>query len=173
MENALRGAQEDLNSGISSKRKNPDVIAPTRMHNPQPTRQLVKNETGNFMEPTSSLVFCVSGDMRVKTPPMTEFVADCSHLRPTEVSLNRVRDFLVYWNREESRYIFLLMTIGRYTDNAKYYDLESCLREMSVHESLKGVSYFALPQNGTVDDRLEWANFAICHSRFFKIFNVP
>ena len=173
MENAHGGAQEDLNSGSSSKRKDPDVIAQTRMHNPQPPRELLKNETGNFMEPTSLLVFCVSGDMRVKTQPMTEFVVDYSHLRPTEDSLNRFGEFLVDWNRKESRYIFLLMTIGKHTDNAKYDDLKSCLREMSAHESLKGVSYFALPQNGTVNDRLEWANVAICLSRFFKIFTVP
>ena len=74
METALGGAQEDLNSGSSSKKKDTDVIAHARMHFPHPPREVVKYARGNFMESSSSLVFCVSGDMRVKSSPMTEFV---------------------------------------------------------------------------------------------------
>ena len=73
MEKALGGAQEDLNSGSSSKKKNTDVIAHARVHIPQPPREVVKYATGNFMESTSSLVFCVSADMRVKSSSLTKF----------------------------------------------------------------------------------------------------
>ena len=51
------------------------------------------------MESSSSLVFCVSGDMRVKSSPMTDFVVRYSLLRPTEDSVNRVGGMLVYWDR--------------------------------------------------------------------------
>ena len=95
METALGGAQEDLDSGSSSKKKNTDVIAHARIQIPHPPRELVKYATGNFMESSSSLVFCVSGDMRVKSSPMTEFVVRYSHLRPTEDSVNRVGGMLV------------------------------------------------------------------------------
>ena len=88
MQTALGGAQEDLNSGSSSKKKNTDVIAHARMHIPHPPRETVKYATGNFMESSNSLVFCVSGDMRVKSSPRTEFVVGYSNLRPREDSVN-------------------------------------------------------------------------------------
>ena len=120
------------------------------------------------MESSSSLVSCVSGDMRVKSSPMTEFVVRYSHLRPTEDSLNRVGGMLVYWDNEQSRYIYLLMTKEKYTDVAKYDDLKSCLREMSAHAALKGNSCFAMLTIGVVDDRLEWKNVAICLKSIFQ-----
>ena len=109
MEKALGGAQEDLKGGFSLKEKDMDVIAHARMHIAHPPREVVKYATGNFIESSSSLVFCVSGDMRVKSSPMTDFVVSYSHLRPTEDSNNRVAGMLVYWNSEQSRYIFLFM----------------------------------------------------------------
>ena len=42
MEKALGGAQEDLNNGSSSKKKNDDVIAHARMHIPFPPPEVVK-----------------------------------------------------------------------------------------------------------------------------------
>ena len=123
------------------------------------------------MESSSSLVFCVSGDMRVKSSPMTAFVVRYSHLRPTEDSVNRVGGILVYWDSVQSRYIYLLMTKEKYIDMAKYDDLKSSLREMSAHAALKGVSCFAMPQIGVVDDRLEWTNVAIClESKFQDVY---
>ena len=74
MEKALGGAREDLNSGSSSKKEDTDVIAHARMHIPHPPREVVKYATGDFMESSSSMVFSVSGDMRVRSSPMTEFV---------------------------------------------------------------------------------------------------
>ena len=60
------------------------------------------------------------------------------------------------------------MTEEKYTDVAKYDDLKSCLREMSEHAALKGVSRFAMPRIGVVDDRLEWTNVAICLESIFQ-----
>ena len=57
METALGGAQEDLNGGSSSKKKDTDVIAHARMRIPHPPIEVVKYATGNFMESSSSLVF--------------------------------------------------------------------------------------------------------------------
>ena len=168
MEKALGDAQEDLNSASSSKTKNDDVITHARMHSLHPPRVVVKYGTGNFMELSSSLVFCVSGDMRVKSSPMTEFVVRYSHLRPTEDSVNRVGGMLVYWDSEQSRYIYLLMTKEKYTDVAKYNNLKSCLREMSARAALKSISCFAMPRIGVVDDRLEWTDVAICLETIFE-----
>ena len=168
MEKALGGAQEGLKSGSSSKKKDTDVIAHARMRIPHPPREVVKYATGKFMESSSSLVSCVSGDMRAKSSPMTKFVVRYSHLRPTEDSVNHVRGMLVYWDSELSRYIYLLMTKEKYTDVAKYDDLKSCLRKMSAHAALKGVSCFAMPRIGVVDDRLEWTNVAICLESIFQ-----
>ena len=166
MEKALGGAQEDLNSGGSWKRKDADVIAHARVHIPHPAREIVKYATVNFMESSSSLVFCVSGDMRIKSSPMTDFVVKYSHLRPTEDSVNCVGGVLVYWDSEQSRYIYLLMTKGKYTDVAKY-DTKLCLIEINAHAALKGISCFAMPRIGVVDDRLEWTNVAICLESIF------
>ena len=168
IEKALRGAQEDLTSGSSSKKKDSDVIAHARIQIPHPPRKVAKYATGNFMESSSSLVFCVSGDMRVKSSPMTEFFVRYSHLRPTEDSVNRFGGMLVYWDSGHSRYIYLLMTKEEYTDVAKYDDLKSCLIEMSAHAALKGVSRLAMPRIGVVDDRLEWANVAVCLEPIFQ-----
>ena len=60
------------------------------------------------------------------------------------------------------------MTKEKYTDVAKYDDLKSCLREMSAHATLKGVSCFAMPRIGVVDDRLEWTNVPICLESLFQ-----
>ena len=120
-----------------------------------PPREVVKNATGNFMESSSSLVFCVSGKMRVKSSPMTDIVVRFPQFRPTEVSVNRVGGMLVYWDGEQSRYIYLLMTKENYTDIAKFDDLKPCLREMSAHAALKGVSCFEMPRNGVLVERLE------------------
>ena len=159
---------------VVPRKKNADVIARARVHIPHPPREVVKYATGNFMESPSSLVFCVSGGMRVTSSPMTDFVVRFSHSRPTEDSVNRVGGMLVYWDSEQSRYIYLLMTKEKYTDVAKYDDLKSCLREMSVHAALKSVSCFAMPSIGVVDDRLEWTKVAICFESIFqKMFTVP
>ena len=99
---------------------------------------------------------------------MTEFFVRCSHLRSREDSVNRVGGLLVYWDSEQSRYIYLLMTKEKYTDVAKYDDLKSCLREMNAHAALKGVSCFAMPRIRVVDDRLEWTNVAICLETIFQ-----
>ena len=69
MEKALGGAQEDLNGSSSSNKKNDAVITHARTHIPHPPREVVKYATGKFMESSSSLVFCVSGDMRIKSSP--------------------------------------------------------------------------------------------------------
>ena len=90
MEKALGDAQEDLNSGISLQKKDTEVIAHARMHVAHSPREVVKYATGNFMESSSSLVFCVSGSLRVISSPMTDFVVRHSHFRPIEVSVNRV-----------------------------------------------------------------------------------
>ena len=168
MEKALGGAQEDLNGSSSAKKKIDDVIAHARMHIPHPPREVVKYATGNFMESSSSLVFCVSGDMRVRSSRMKECVVRYSQLRPTKDSVNRVGGLLVYWDSEQSRYVYLLMTKEKYTDVAKYDDLKSRLREMSAHAALKGVSCFAMPRIGVVDDRLEWTKVAICLESIFQ-----
>ena len=139
MEKALGGAQEDLNSSSSSKKKNADVIAHVRMHTPHPRREVKKYATGNFMESSSSLVSCASRDMRVKSSAMMDFVFRYSHLRPKEDSVNRVGGMSVYWDSEQSRYIYLLMTKEKYTDVAKYDDLKSFLREMSAHLKLESL----------------------------------
>ena len=82
--------------------------------------------------------------------------------------MNRVGGILVYWDREHSRYIYLLITKEKYTDVAKYDDLKQCLREMSAYAALKGVSCFAMPRIGVADDRLKWTNVAICLESIFQ-----
>ena len=128
----------------------------------------MRHATGNFMESSSSLVFCVSGDMQVKSLPVTDFDVRYSHLGPTEDFLYRVGGLLVYWDSELSRFIFLLMTKEKYTDVAKYDDLKSCLRELSAHATLKGVLCFAIARIGVADDRLGWTNVAICLESIFQ-----
>ena len=39
---------------------------------------------------------------------------------------------------------------------------------MSAHAALKGVSCFAMPRIGVVDDRSEWTNVAICLETIFQ-----
>ena len=81
IEKAFGGAQEDLTSGGSSKKKDADVIADARMHIQHTPREVVKHETGNFIESSSPLVFCVSDDMPVKPSPLTGFVVNYLEFR--------------------------------------------------------------------------------------------
>ena len=55
MEKELGGAQEELNSGSSSKKKDADVIAHARMDVYHPPREVVKYATGNVMESSEFL----------------------------------------------------------------------------------------------------------------------
>ena len=48
----------------------------------------------------------------------------------------------------------------KYTDVASHDYLKPCLREMSTHAALKGVSSFAMPRIRVEDDPLEWTNVA-------------
>ena len=95
---------------------------------------------------------------------MMEFVVRYSQLRPTEGSVNRVGGILVYWDIEQSRYVYLVITKEKYTDVAKYDDLKSCLREMSAHAAFKGISF----RDGIFEYRLEWTNVAICLESIFQ-----
>ena len=49
-----------------------------------------------------------------------------------------------------------------------YDDLKSCLKEMSAHAALKGISCFATSRIGVVDGRLQWTNVAICLGSIFQ-----
>ena len=82
--------------------------------------------------------------------------------------MNRVGGMLMYWDSEKSKYSYFLMSKEMYTDVAKYDDLKSCPKEMSAHAALKGVSCFAMPRIGVVDDRFEWTNVAICLESIFQ-----
>ena len=138
------------------------------MRIPNTPREILKYATGSFVESSSLLMFCVAGDMGVKLSPRTEFVFKNSHLRPTEDSVNRVGGMSVYWYSEKLRYIYFLMTKENYNDVGKYDDLKKCLREMSAPAALKGISCFALPRIGIVDDRLEWTDVSICLESIFQ-----
>ena len=100
-EKVFGDAQDNSNSSISLKKKEADVIVHARMHIPHPPREIVKYAKRNLMETSNSLVFCVSGNMRLKSLPMTEFVVRYSHFRPRDDSVNRVGGILVYWDREQ------------------------------------------------------------------------
>ena len=137
MEKALGGAQEDLNSGSSLKRKDTDVIPHARMHIPHPPRELVKYATGKFMESSNSLVFCFSGDMRVKSLPMTEFVVRYSHLRPNRIGV--VDDRLEWTNVAiclESIFQDVYCTLTVYTPETgrDFYPIPSHSRESTSRE---------------------------------------
>ena len=60
------------------------------------------------------------------------------------------------------------MTKEKDTDVGKYDGLKTCLREMSAHAALKGISCFTMPRFGVVDDRLEWTNVAISLESLFQ-----
>ena len=66
MEKQLGGAQEYLNSGSFSKKKDADVIAHARIHILQARREVAIYAYLNSMESSCSLGFCFEGNMQVK-----------------------------------------------------------------------------------------------------------
>ena len=106
--------------------------------------------------------------MRVKLLLMTEFVVIYSYLRPTVDTVDPAGVTLVYWDRDQLRYIYFFMTKGNYTEAAKYDDLKSFSRELRAHASLESVSFLAMPRIGVVDDRLGWPNFDNCLELIFQ-----
>ena len=120
------------------------------------------------MAASESSIFCNSGDMRVKIEPIALFVSRYSHMRPGLVSVNRVGGVLINWDPERERYIYLLLVEEKYIDVAKYDRLKECLERVRVHANVNGVSHFAMPRIGCVDDRLEWINVAICIDSIFQ-----
>ena len=85
---------------------------------PHPPREVVLYGTGIFKAALDTLIFCNSGDMRVKTEPMVQFVAFFSHLRPGPDSVNQVGGVLNFWDPERERYIYLLLVKEKYNDAA-------------------------------------------------------
>ena len=99
-DSALEGAEEDTKRKTGQITKNEEVVRHVKLQVPHPPREVVRYETGIFIVASESLIFCTSGDMRVKTYAMTQFVAMYSHLRPGFDSINRVGGVLIYWDPE-------------------------------------------------------------------------
>ena len=167
-DSALEGAEKDIKRKTDQIAKHDEVVRHAKLQVPHPPREVVRYETGIFIAASESLIFCNSGDMRVKTEAMTQFVAMYSHLRPGLESVNRVGGVLIYWDPERERYIYLLLVKEKYTDVAEYDRLKECLERVREHANVNGVSHFAMPRIGCVDDRLEWINVAICIDSIFQ-----
>ena len=167
-DSALGGAEKDIKRKTDQIAKHDEVVRHAKLQVPHPPREVVRYETGIFIAASESLIFCNSGDMRVKTEAMTQFVAMSSHLRPGFDSVNRVGGVLIYWDPERERYIYLLLVKEKYTDVAEYDRLKECLERVREHAYVNGVSHFAMPRIGCVDDRLDWINVAICIDSIFQ-----
>ena len=167
-DSALEVAEDDIKRKTGQITKNEEVVRHVKLQVPHPPREVVRYETEIFIAASESLIFCTSGDMRVKTEAMTQFVAMYSHLRPGFDSINRVGGVLIYWDPERERYIYVLLVKEKYNDVAEYDRLKECLERFKEHASVNGVSHFAMPRIGCVDDRLEWINVAICIDSIFQ-----
>ena len=108
-DSALEGAEDDIKRKTGQITKNDEVVRHVKLQVPHPPRKVVRYETGIFIAAPESLIFCTSGDMRVKTESMIQFVAMYSHLRPGIHSINRVGGVLIYWDPERERYIYVLL----------------------------------------------------------------
>ena len=167
-DSALEGAEDDIKRKTGQITKNEEVVRHVKLQVPHQPTEVVRYETGIFIAASESLIFCNSGNMRVKTEPMPQFVAMYSHLRPGLDSIKRVGGVLIYWDPERERYICLLPVKEKNTDVAEYDRLKEYLERVREHASVNGVSHFAMPRIGCVDDRLEWMNVAICIDSIFQ-----
>ena len=95
---ALEGAENDIKRETDQITKNEEVVGHVNLQVLHPPRELVRYEPGTFIALSESLIFCNSGNMRVKTQPMAQVVATYSHLRPGNGSINRVGGVLIYWD---------------------------------------------------------------------------
>ena len=119
-DSALEGAEDDIKRKTGQFTKNEEVVRHVKLQVPHPPREVVRYETGIFVGASESLIFCNSGDMRVKIEPMAQFVAMYSYLRPGFDSINRVGGVLIYWDPERERYIYLLLVKENYNDVPEY-----------------------------------------------------
>ena len=154
-DSALEGAEDDIKRKTGQITKDEEVVRHVKLQAPHPPTEVVRYETGILIAASESLIFCTSGDMRVKTEAMTQFVAMYSHLRPGLDSINRVGGVLIYWDPERERYIYVLFVKEKYNDVAEYDRLKECLERVKEHASVNGVSHFAMPRIGCVHERLE------------------
>ena len=67
---ALEGAENDIKRNPDQIAKSEEVVQLDRSQVPHPPRKVVRYETGIFVAPSESLIFCKSGDKRVETEPM-------------------------------------------------------------------------------------------------------
>ena len=167
-DNALEGAEHDIKRKTGQITKNEEVVRHVKLQVPHPPGEVVRYETGIFIAAPESLIFCTSGDMRVKAESLTQFVAMYSHLRPGLDSMNRVGGVLIYWDPERERYIYVLLVKEKHNDVAEYDRLKECLERVKEHASVNGVSHFAMPRIGCVDNRVEWINAAIWIDTIFQ-----
>ena len=168
---ALEGAEKNIKRKTDQITKKEEVVRHVRLQVPHPPRE-VRYGTGIFIAAFVSLIFCNSGDMRLKTEPMVQFVSMFSHLKPGLDSVNRVGGVLIYWDPERDRYIYPLQpSTGerkKYKDVAGYDRLKESLERVREHANVNGVSLFPMPRIGCVDDRLEWINLSISIDSIFQ-----
>ena len=117
---ALEGAENDIKRKADQISKNEEVVRHVRLQVPHPPKEVVRYDTGIFIAAPEALIFCNSGEMRVETQPMVQFVARYSPLRSGLDSVNRVGGILSYWDPERERYIYLLLVKEKYNGVAKY-----------------------------------------------------
>ena len=89
----LEGAENDIKRKTDQSTKNEEVVRHVKLQVQHPPRKVVRYETGNFIVASESSILCNSGDMRVKTEPMAQFVAMYSHLRPGLTLLTELEKF--------------------------------------------------------------------------------
>ena len=82
-----------------------------------------------------------------------------SFLPPFPQSVNRVKEFLAFWDQKKKRCLYTLLNKSSKPDVAKYDALKEC--SLGFKDS-RGVLNFKMPRIGCVDDFLEWVNRAIC-----------
>ena len=103
------------------------------------------------------IVHCVSRDaamgagiakiFRQKYPDMPKYVLDT---KPT------VGDTVVYFDRENNRYIANMITKDRYFHKPTYLTFSRALTSLYIKAKDLGVAHIAMPKIGAGLDRLDW-----------------
>lgn len=105
--------------------------------------------------PDISMAHCVSADLEMKGGITPAFKKLCHGFEELKKQERRVGHVAVS-KRNESSFIYHLVTRQNWWDAATPASMRSCLEYLREHCLLNGVDKLVVPRLGTGEDRLDW-----------------
>ena len=155
-----RDPYELINAMLSTKEQNNNCFL---LHSTIPsqsldkTLQLVYGNENSIPEQPNLIGHCISSDAQM-SKGFAELLSErIPRLRRVCRLDNLLKDQVFpFWDSSSRRYIYNLVTKGKYSDKPDLPTLATTLQNMQAHATMHGVSTIAIPKTGCELDQMNW-----------------